>query len=294
MKFIEDNFRDFLLQFDTFIIDVYKTIERNTGELIDGVKENIEFLAKNDKNIIIFTNYPLSNALCFTSSNYAYFKNLGISQYTSGEICHKILKQKFSSYFLFGSRPIPDLQQVDYYGSADFVYLDLPALPKRLLKPEGLVNIDKFPNVFFSKDVEAFVPFLKNLLQQNKIIYSGKPSINDYMNFSQNPSDKRFMDMQNHIVVSNKQIVNKYRELGGVAMEIGKPYTESYKFFLSGKENKILCVGDTMETDILGAKNLKNDGYSAFSLLVLTGESSLNNIKNYSYQPDYISSSFGL
>ena len=62
----------------------------------------------------------------------------------------------------------------------------------------------------------------------------------------------------------------KYKKMGGRVKYFGKPYTDIYekamrKVRISNK-NKILAVGDSLRTDILGANNFQID-----SALVLTG-----------------------
>lgn len=61
-----------------------------------------------------------------------------------------------------------------------------------------------------------------------------------------------------------------YEEKGGTVIYYGKPYACVYESVLERlnikNKKKILCVGDSLDTDILGAKNMDLD-----SLLVLSG-----------------------
>lgn len=63
-------------------------------------------------------------------------------------------------------------------------------------------------------------------------------------------------------------IAGLYEELGGKVIRIGKPYPEIYAFALSKVEGrgKVVCVGDSLDHDIVGATTAGLD-----SVLVLTG-----------------------
>ena len=73
---------------------------------------------------------------------------------------------------------------------------------------------------------------------------------------------------------------------GKVATVLGKPNPEII-YYLTKKFNvaldEVLVVGDRLYTDILVGVNAKVD-----SLCVLSGESSLEDVKNYEHQPTYI------
>ena len=62
----------------------------------------------------------------------------------------------------------------------------------------------------------------------------------------------------------------KYEELGGKVKYFGKPHIEIYKKTIKKikirNKNKILAIGDSLRTDILGANNFQID-----SALVLSG-----------------------
>lgn len=285
MNIIKKNLRDFLLDYDIFIIDVYKTLVKKGDIPFDGVLENLEFLSKHNKKVIIYSNYPLANNICFDKDQSKYLKSLNFEFYTSGELAHRLLKAKgYTKYFLIGARPIPGFTQVDDPIKAEFVYLDLPVLPNDDVTPTMCVTTDKFPDVSFSKSIAPFVAILSKIKDHKLKIYSGRPSIKDHMN----------IDGQK--VISNAVIRDRYKAMKGDVSEIGKPSLEAYRYILKDveKDAKILCIGDTMETDILGVENLKKDGYNAKSLLVLSGVSAKKDLEKYSYKPDFVVESFGM
>ena len=65
-----------------------------------------------------------------------------------------------------------------------------------------------------------------------------------------------------------------YKKKGGLVFQYGKPFIETYKLcfdYLIQKnknidKNNILCIGDALETDILGANN-----FGLESLLIANG-----------------------
>ena len=77
-----------------------------------------------------------------------------------------------------------------------------------------------------------------------------------------------------------------YRCTNKKATVMGKPNPEIIDYLakeFNVSKNEILVVGDRLYTDILVGVNAKVD-----TLCVLSGESSLEDVKNYSHQPTYI------
>ncbi len=80
-----------------------------------------------------------------------------------------------------------------------------------------------------------------------------------------------------------------YEELGGRVTWIGKPYPGIYHAAarVIGNPKRILCIGDSAEHDVAGARNA---GFS--SLLVLQGVSAGHDPATLDPQPDYIMDAF--
>lgn len=77
-----------------------------------------------------------------------------------------------------------------------------------------------------------------------------------------------------------------YRCTGKKAVVMGKPNPEIINYLASEfkvSKKDVLVVGDRLYTDILVGVNSKVD-----TLCVLSGESSLQDVKNYEHQPTYI------
>ena len=83
--------------------------------------------------------------------------------------------------------------------------------------------------------------------------------------------DKHFLSTNYNIFYCPGYFANKYKKMKGEVLFIGKPYENIFlyaldKANLDPKKDKILMVGDTLATDVKGAKNVGVD-----AALVLTG-----------------------
>lgn len=285
MELVDNRLTELLSAYDTFILDNDLTLLNSEGEFLPGVVTTLSFLAEQHKQVVIFTNYPKSAAACFTEEAWMPWIKKGFRFFTSGGICQRYLQQQgYFSYFLFGCRPLPGLIFSPDISMAEFIYMDLPGLPLTFLEPEDLIRPAEFPELGFAKDIKPFVKLLQQAKTLNKTIYCGKPSFHETMTLGSQE------------VISNKVIMDYYRGIGGEVVEIGKPFLPAYEVILRELNNpgKILCVGDTLATDIQGAANLKDAGENVSSLLVLTGETSQDDLHQSYLQPDYIARRFGI
>lgn len=285
MELARNRLTELLSAYDTYILDNYLTLTSPEGSFYPGVETTLSLLSEQHKQVVIFSNYPKSASACYQESYWQPWIAKGFHFYTSGGICRHLLSEHgYFSYFLFGCRPLPGMIFAPEITMADFIYLDLPGLPLAFLQSDNLIRTAEFPELGFAAEITPFIPFLQEAAKQNKPLYCGKPSLHDTMVIG---SQK---------VISNKVIMDYYQSLGGKVIEVGKPYLPAYEYILRELPNpgRILCVGDTLVTDILGAANLKNAGENASSLLILNGETSMDDLQNSYIQPDYILDSFGL
>lgn len=101
-------------------------------------------------------------------------------------------------------------------------------------------------------------------------------------------------------------LAKRYQSLGGSVKLFGKPIAETYEYILDlypTPKNKILCVGDNMDTDIKGAFDLGLDsaliswGIPAMYMGLKTGDKPSADqvssfLKKYKVTPTYICPSF--
>ena len=121
-----------------------------------------------------------------------------------------------------------------------------------LLKQLKLVN-EKIENAKFilatsikpKKNINIYKSKLNFLKKKNLVMICSNP-------------DKKTIDKNNKFF--QKQVgslANYYEKIKGKVFYIGKPYIDIFKFALKNikKKEKVLMIGDTLETDILGANN---------------------------------------
>ena len=60
-------------------------------------------------------------------------------------------------------------------------------------------------------------------------------------------------------------VAKVFKDLGGKVVYFGKPFPDIYNFCIK-KNERVLAIGDNLNTDILGANNLKLD-----SLFIIEG-----------------------
>lgn len=208
---------------------------------------------------------------------------------------------------------------VDSLDKADAVYLSIPQYTKEELEKLGLdpekdnflkkSNLTKEgqPERWDSVDLDVFKPFLKKCLSKGLPILNANPDASA-------PEKERGTDpVIINDVVRNGQLTQYYAKNGGKVFECGKPnlstyeyaldqlatqdkspeYLKAYNSYLKEEKKKIeqikkrmIMIGDTIGTDIQGAKNFRID-----SALVATGnfekdtkhqteEEKINTVKN--------------
>lgn len=188
---------------------------------------------------------------------------------------------------------------VDSLDEADAVYLSIPQYTKEELKKLGLdPEKDKFlkksnltkegqPERWDSVNLDVFTPFL------NECLSKGLPILNANPDASAPEKERGTEPVIINDVVRNGQLTRYYAENGGKVFECGKPnlstyeyaldqlatqdkspeYLKAYNSYLKEEKKKIeqikkrmIMIGDTIGTDIQGAKNFRID-----SALVATG-----------------------
>lgn len=189
---------------------------------------------------------------------------------------------------------------VDTLDKADAVYLSIPQYTQQELEELGLntednkkylkkSNLTKAgqPERWDSVDFDIFKPFLNECLSRKLPILNANPDASA-------PEKERGTEpVIINDVVRNGQLTAYYKEKGGDVLEYGKPNVESYEYAveklaqqdksleylkscsltlkaenqrLKDAKDKMIMVGDTIATDVAGAKN-----FGISSALVATG-----------------------
>ena len=254
--------------YDTFIIDLW-------GVMHNGVKLNpkaievIENLMKNKKKVVFLSNAPrpsneVKKFLRKLKMQDRYLKNI----LTSGEAAMlAVRKQKYGKFF-YHIGPEKDTT----------IFFDIK---------QNQVSLEKC-----------------NFILCTGVFDEHENDLSHYRKLLENYTSKKLICTNPDLIVHRGNVVEYcagtitqiFESLGGEAIYFGKPYKEIYKMCFGEKE-KVLAIGDNLNTDIRGANNMNID-----SIFVTNGvhrsefkeESELSNLfvkykvkVNY-YQPELI------
>jgi HAD superfamily hydrolase (TIGR01450 family) len=153
---------------------------------------------------------------------------------------------------------------VDKIEEAHFVYISIPQLTEEQYSsyPHKEQLIESGANFFGavgrrwdSLTIDPFMPELENFRKNNLPVVIGNPDL---------VSEEHGKDSdKSNFVIRQGSIAQAYRKLGGEVVAFGKPDKSIYNIIfldigergLSVKKDEIFMVGDTIGTDIKGAKN---------------------------------------
>lgn len=241
--------KDIVDQYDLFILDVWGVV--HDGErAYPGVVDAIHQLLKVNKEVIFLSNAPRPQAVVAKK-----LKELGIAidqalVITSGDVIRDQLQHWSDAvfktlgrrlYHLGASRNQDilaglDVQVVNSLASADFVLLSA-----YLDEGEDLSQYD----AFFEEGVALKKPLI--CANADRVIVNG-------------PKNRYCAGF----------FADRYQTFGGQAFYYGKPHQNVYDFLMTKvrhqNKERMIMVGDTPDTDLLGANRFNID-----SLLVQTG-----------------------
>ena len=241
-------------QYTSFIIDIW-------GVLWDGVKpyknalNTLKYLKAKNKLIILLSNAPRRSSL--VAERLASI-GIGPENYnkiiSSGEICRtKFLKNldKFkmtgNTYYFIGQQADKDITEL------------LPLTETKLMREANFLLVCGTRK--FEDPLEEYINEL-NLALSLKLPF-----------ICANP-DKVVIRQTGQVLLCAGMMAQYYIANGGIVYQYGKPFKDTYQqclHYLQKKDNlinrdNILCIGDSLETDILGAYN-----YGIDSLLIANG-----------------------
>lgn len=277
--------------FDVLLFDNYGVITFGQG-ISKAVLKQMEKLKEMGKTIIILSNSSASVAA--SETKYAskgllkgvnYDKLVTSGEYASGIVRRGKLLVNGKRMYVFGTanfgRPedkLPDMFKgtdytvVDNLSDADFIYCGVPQI-----NGEDRVVL------------EDFIPKIKKCLDSGLTMVCSNPD------WRANEGGR--------FVVRAGLISKVYNELGGNTLIFGKPSSSIYKLALRGlkvPKDKVLMVGDTLRTDILGAVHagiksclVIEGGMTEYTLKERGREVTMANVVGLAYQdegivPDYI------
>ena len=279
VKIIED-FNEVIPNYELFIVDIFGVIHDGL-ELYPKVFENIQQIKKQNKHFVFLSNAPRRATKAQTAlHNFGITKDLYDFIITSGEHAFTYFKnQPILKYFYLG----PDKDR-DLLDGTEHKMVDNPE------EADIAITTGLDPDQQVS-DIMTEINSIKNANLELHCI---------------NP-DKFVHKQSGASHVCAGAIADKYIEMGGKVEYYGKPYLSIYESILSKFTNtpkdKILCIGDGLETDIKGANSaglssvLITSGMHVNELKTSIGTlHEINNVetltKKYQSSPTYISPLF--
>ena len=290
MTKIIDSISDIISLYDVFILDQW-------GVMHDGYKgydhaiNAVEKLIKENKKLIIISNSSKrKNSSISRLKSLGFDKNHFIEVMTSGEMVWQEIATSIDNY---GN----DLQNCFHiYDSTKEDGLEFRNGLEKLnfVSKINDANFILACTPFEKTEPIDYIPILKDAVDMNLVMFCANP---DFVTIEKN-NDKNIYCMGT--------VADLYDHMGGKVVILGKPskeiYEESCKKIVNLNKSKIVAIGDSLDHDILGAKNFNID-----SVLISTGihkdlfekgpEIALTEIKNskkWNFSPTYICENFSI
>ena len=237
------NISDIEMFYEVFFFDLYGVIH-NGFKLFPNIINVLKNLKRLNKKVIFISNAPRkSKKIKKFLEKLGLKRNLYFDVISSGDITYKnyLLKLKKEKYFFIGADKDDDfckslkitrgkiLEESDFILNLGLNFGEIVSNYNYILRKAVKL---KLPMICVNPDLEV-------IRGKKKEICAGALAL-------------------------------KYEEFGGKVKYFGKPYRNIYKECLKiikfNNKKKILAIGDSIRTDILGANNFSID-----SVLVLTG-----------------------
>ncbi|MBN2675962.1 MAG: HAD hydrolase-like protein [Alphaproteobacteria bacterium] len=276
--------KDTFEQYDIFLVDAYGVFW-DGKDFIPGAKERFESLVKSGKEVIILSNTTqLSEPAIRKYESRGLLKGKHYNELiTSGEVTRHVLEKSLSfnnkhvhKYYTFGTPNHAlfkdlDYSSVDNLKDADFVYISIPQFENKIENFPMFKSVNGF---WDTTDIKAFKDQIDKILESKLPILNANPDLG--------APESNQETGQINFVIRQGSIANYLLEKGAQVKQIGKPYLEVYQFCIDllkekysteeFKSKRIVMVGDTPGTDILGAQeSSKKLGMQINSILTLTG-----------------------
>ncbi len=263
MRYIKDFF-EISSQYDAFLLDLWGVIH-DGEQLYPMVSGVLERLYQEQKKVIFLSNAPRR------AENVArVLQQLGIkTQYyhsivTSGEAAYNYVQKKFNvqnSYYFLGPEK-------------DAPWCDVGLLDELKIPHSPLEKADFILNVGFENDfqpLEELLPRLQAAIQLKIPMICANPDI-------------EVVKQNGTRIFCAGLIAKEYEKMGGEVEYFGKPYAKIYQLALKQLKEinpqKILAVGDSLETDIAGA------GKAGLDCALITGGILKNALHGADNTPD--------
>jgi len=251
--------------YDIFFIDIWGVIH-NGINLYQASVDVLNQIEKLDKRYVLLTNAPRPNKTVIE-----FLKKMGLDDekckqvYTSGESALKYLEDNLKTNKFFHIGPPQDF---------DLFKLFKKNKINSLKKSDFILCTGLFEN--YEKDLNYYKDLFKNF--NNKKMICTNPDL--------------IVDRGDRREYCAGAVAKIFEELGGNVKYFGKPYPPVYQQSINVQGQKVLCIGDNLNTDIKGA-NIQNFD----SMLISSGihkkemKKNIVNVENkYKVKIDYYQS----
>jgi HAD superfamily hydrolase (TIGR01459 family) len=266
---IKTNFKLLADKYSCFLFDQWGVIH-NGRYKYKFVNKTLSYLKKHNKTCILISNTSQSsNAnIIGTLNKIKINKNLYKKNVTSGELLINYLK-------LDKPKKISNILKLKY------CYFISNGKENEILEKLKLKKTIKKNSMFIlassikpCKNINKYKEILKYFKNKKKIMICTNP-------------DKETIDIKNKSFLKQVGSLAEYfQSIGGKVTNIGKPYKNIFDFALKKikfEKKKIIMIGDTFDTDIVGAKNA-----GIKSALVLNKDFTKRRYYNKKIKPDYL------
>ena len=241
------NFQDIADNYDALICDVWGVIH-NGRELFEGVNDCLVKFRSKQKPVVLLSNAPRPSKYIERMLNQLGLERKSFNEIvTSGDMTMSVLNESHYGSKCYHIGPDRDLNIFDgvnvsrvSFDEADFLFVT------------GLVDDEV-------EDENSYSSILDDAKKRNLKLIFTYPDI--------------VVQRGEKLIPCAGAIAKKYEEIGGKAINIGKPFSPIFdkavnliKGINENQNPRIIVIGDGLETDIKGANILKMD-----SLLVLGG-----------------------
>lgn len=300
-----------LAPYDIFLVDAYGVFWDGRG-VIAGTRDMLHGLMEAGKKVVILSNTTQLSAVA--SKKYTeHDLHEGVHYHalvTSGDVMRKSLEQGLgmgADYYNFGTKNAALFAGLDYkmvpLASASFIYIGVPQLTEYTDKYKLHESYSLLPDgapCWDSTDIEAFSALLEPLIASKLPVVNANPDMTA-------PEKCKASNTLNK-VIRQGSIAARLEEAGLAVHQFGKPYSEIYafcrellitRFGINPNTLKTAMIGDTLATDILGAKNATEQlGWPVDGVLTLTGNTEKENLEAQYVQagcmPHKVITSFGI
>lgn len=297
-------FEDIIDQYDIFFVDLYGVIWSGIAAYPEALHALSTLITAGKKVVILSNASFLSNEIISKYDGEHLKKNIHFSDFvSSGDALRDVIqnsKLTFRScqfpktYFMVGARNDAPFAggaytEVDDIRSADFIYIshvqfsddERNSMSDELKQYLYVARTNNNVRKWETTTIDPYFPVLNLFKQYNKPLVIANPDKYARCAMLPSPDATSYVSMK---TVKQGLLGETYEKMGGEVFYIGKPYPQIYKYamermaqllnttFDDVKNSRIAMIGDSLNTDILGAINTSREiGCSINGILVMTG-----------------------